>query len=188
MKTNKVLDDFFPLKDIRVRGDLIAAQEYYKNNLTTIQRAMLDLRELFGVRVYDRFGNKVYLEIWNVGKQQLNSATQIRWFMTVGHNKKKVITTVSLAESLSKKRSNAAMIIEMLKSVENLPIYNEIHEVEKYRVQLNLRNKITLKLMQHLAEIETALNTNSILDTFGQTHKMPLTEAKPEQNGLFDYP
>lgn len=165
MSNYKGTDDIFPLKG-RVRGDLQISREVIEANLSQIYNDMITLREKFGVKIYDRYGNKLFLELWRVGKQQSNTAPQLRWKFTVGEAKKKINITVSLYETITCKKNNYEKFIQIIESVSHLPVYKEIIDTDIQRVQLNVRNKSSLKLLQNINEIDQNFMLEATLNDY----------------------
>ncbi|MBS9781894.1 MAG: hypothetical protein KGV56_05300 [Gammaproteobacteria bacterium] len=154
----------FPLKEIRVRGNLTLSQKILEDNVNQLYRSMSRLKEEFGIRTYNRDADKILLSFWQAGGKQKNTAPQLRWQITRG--KKNIYFTVSLFETIQEQKKNFEIIVGLLKSVEHLPVYKEIITTEIKRVQINARNKATHKLLQHINEVGQSFMLEPILKNY----------------------
>ncbi len=170
MNDIKGAEEIFPLKEIRVRGNLNLSKEIIETNIRYLYKEMISLRENFGARTYDKNGNRILLDFWQAGSKQKNTAPQLRWRITRG--KKNIYFTVSLFETIQEQKKNFEIIVSLLKSIEHLPVYKEIIDTEIKRVQINARNKATHKLLQHISEVEQSFMLEQILKKYtGETRQ-----------------
>ncbi len=177
--SNKVPDLIFPLKE-RVRGNLKLSKKLLQDNIAQLSKDMLSLKEEFGIRTYDRDGNRIFLDVWQVGKKQPNTAPQLRWRVT--NKTGKFFFTMSLAEIILNEKKNFEKLIRILLSIQNLPIYDEIISTDIKRVQINARNKASYKMLQHIYEIEQSLLLEKIL----KNYKIKMIGLDMKNTDLFD--
>lgn len=162
MSNEEVMNLVFPLKDIRVRGQLRDSKFLYKSHTQTLYLRMTELRERFGTKIYDRNGNRLFLELWRLNSKK-NTVVQLRWRFTVGENKKTTILTVPIFDAVNKKKKNQQELVNILCSVAHLPVYEEIMNTEIERVQLNYRYKSIVNLIQNIEELESCFMLEELM-------------------------
>ncbi len=148
----KGTDLIFPLKDIRVRGDLAESMELYENNVILINRRMQNLRKEFGTVTYSP-KDKLLLNIWAAGKHQPNTSIQLRWIFKTSL---KTITVASpLACILYKGTSkNSQRLLIEVKKLSKLPYYAKFIEFESERIKINAMAKANPKILEALYDIK----------------------------------
>ncbi len=151
----KGTDLIFPLKDIRVRGDLIASIEFYEANANLINRKMQKLRKSLGTIVYSP-KDKLLLTIWAAGKHQPNTPMLLRWTFKVAGTGKRISVTSPVATMITNGNSeNSQQLLFEIQKLSRLPYYDKFLKFESERIKVNAMAKANAKTLESLYDIKS---------------------------------
>ncbi|MDP8104888.1 hypothetical protein QJU39_04145 [Pasteurella atlantica] len=167
MMSSQVVTEIFPLKELRVRGELQEWQEIYKENTQKIYHSMVSLREEFGTSQIDINGGKILLEIWQEGASSNGTSQQLRWCVFI-NSKTRIFITVPIAKALVKNNINSRKLNGVFEKIIHMPNYKKLLDYEKKRVALNARSKANHRILQSLDEIYQGINLDKFLHQLNQ--------------------
>ncbi len=156
MSNYTVANDFFPLKELRVRGEIQAWQKIYQDNADSVHKKMLALRNDFGTSQIDVNGNAMLLELWRANGQGYadNSPQQLRWCVHISENKQRIFITVPIVKALSKNNVNSRKLNKVFQQLAPMPHFEKVLDFEQQRVALNANSKATHRILQALTEVQ----------------------------------
>lgn len=164
MTRPKVADEIFPLKELRVRGEIQNSLTLYQDNAAVIDKQMFALREAFGTFPFAVGGGKILLELWRASDTQDTSPKQLRWCIHLdGSAYNRIYITVPLVKAINKNNLNSKRIVHTLRRVAELPGYQKLLDFENKRVAINARGKANHRILQSLAEMQQGMALATLL-------------------------
>lgn len=178
--TNTVSGQFFPLKELRVRGNLaeiLSLKAEYSTRLSEVQSDGLKLKNDFGVRVCNNKQTELSLHLWNPPQKKELPNRQLRWrikqhadtqpshvvfvMMPLGV----VATNHQLSNGLLV--SNILSTLQMAKQINASCLLDEVIETEIKRLEINIRFQL---LRGTIVELDQLLEHTKMMQRFQLKH------------------
>lgn len=167
MSKHEVADEIFPLKELRVRGEIHNTRQLFEDNAVAIEKHMLSLRESFGTLTFGISGAKTLLELWRSHDSQGSTPKQLRWCIHLDSSAyNRIFITVPIVKALTKRSRNSQRIAQTLKHVADMPSFQTLLGVEKKRVGLNAQSKFNHRILLSLDEMQQAQDLTQVLKDF----------------------
>lgn len=155
---SKVLQMSLPLKDIRVRGDLLENIQIHEENNKIIHREMMKMRQDFSTIQFNVQGDTVSLVHWQAGKHQPYSAPQLRWRFKVSGISVPIPVTSPIVHFLQLDTKNSKIIRTAIWQLSKLEAYFKIFlEFEIARVKINAESKVNAKTLEVLDDLHSSI-------------------------------
>lgn len=155
---SKVLQMSLPLKDIRVRGDLLESIDIHEENKSTIRREMIKMRQDFSTMQFSSAGDTLTLIYWEAGKHQPNTPPQLRWRFKVSSMNALVAVNSPIASFLEQDTKNSSAVLQAMQQLSKIDLYFErFLEFEIERIKINAASKVNSKTLEVLGDMQKSV-------------------------------
>lgn len=161
-------EQFFPLKDIKDKGDWLRNREMYLLKLKQNHKSMVELQKQFQVKLYDRVGSTISLQVKRprpkfsvLNENFLPSATSryespyVRWkIKTENYYEGKFFVVQAVLNNLAQSnQKHSEFIKQLLHQLQGVYFYDEFISTEKTRCSLNASNYQCIATIRQLDQI-----------------------------------